>query len=326
MKPEPLEILVVTNEQGVGRSIASTLRGRGHEVAVVDCAEVALCMPVPNVLIADVHLLGIDGLELLERLRTTGATPRTIFVTDQPTLDDCRRALRLGAADVISKPIRTEEILEAVEACAAPAPYTRGRPELFRMSWPATLEDAERTVRELVGFLVHAGVQPSTRARVAGACAEALDNVQRHAYGDLGGAFHVEGAFEGSDFVLSVEDGGQGFDPLDAALGPMRDTARSGLARAASLCEDIQLETAPGRGTRLSMRFTVSDFAFDEGDSIDLSELDYLTPGVARHVLADLGDPEREVSYVLSHSLAVAVGRMLAGTSTSQGVQAALWS
>jgi len=326
MKPEPLEVLVVTNEQNVGRSIASTLRGLGHEVAVVDCAEVALCMPVPDVLITDVHLKGIDGLELLERLRTTGSTPRTIFVTDQPTLEDCRRALRLGAADLISKPIRTEEILEAVGACAARRPYTRSGSELFQMSWPATLEDAERTVRELIGFLVHAGVQPSTRARVAGACAEALDNVQRHAYGVLAGTFQVEGSFEGSDFVLSVEDDGMGFDPLDAALGPMRDTSRSGLARAASLCEDIQLETAPGRGTRLSMRFCISDFAFDEGDSIDLSELDYLTPGVARHVLEELGNPERDVSYVLSHSLAVAVGRMLAGTSTSQGVQAALWS
>ena len=106
----------------------------------------------------------------------------------------------------------------------------------------------------------------------------------------------------------------------------MLDTSRSGLARAASLCEDIQIETAPGRGTRLSMRFTTWGFAFDEGASIDLSEFDYLSPGVARHVLADLGDPERDVSYVLSHSLAVAVGRMLAGTSTNQGVQAALWS
>lgn len=326
MKPELLEVLVVTNEQSLGRSIASTLRGRGHEVAVVDCAEVALCMPVPDVLIADVHLEGIGGLELLERLLTTGATPRTILVTDQPTLEDCRRALRLGAADLISKPIRTEEILEAVGACAARASYVQGRGERFQMSWPATLEDAERTVRELIGFLVRAGVQPSTRARVAGACAEALDNAQRHAYGDLAGTFHVEGVFEGGDFVLSVEDEGQGFDPLDAALGPMRDTSRSGLARAASLCEDIQLETAPGRGTRLSMRFCANGFAFDEGDSVDLSEFDYLTPGVARHVLESLGDPEREVSFVLSHSLAVAVGRMLAGTSTSQGVQAALWS
>ena len=325
MKPEALEVLVVTNEQNVGRSIASTLRARGHEVAVVDCAEVALCMPVPDVLIADVHLKGLDGLELLERLRATGATPHTIFVTDQPTLEDCRRALRLGAADLISKPIRTEEILEAIGACAARGRY-RGGGELFQMSWPATLEDAERTVRELIGFLVHAGVQPSARTRIAGACAEALDNVQRHAYGDQAGTFHVEGAFEGGSFVLSVEDDGKGFDPLDATLGPMRDTSRSGLARAASLCEDVQLETAPGRGTRVSMRFSVSDFAFDECDSVDLSELDYLTPGVARHVLEDLGNPERDVSYVLSHSLAVAVGRMLAGTSTSQGVQAALWS
>ena len=123
---------------------------------------------------------------------------------------------------------------------------------------------------------------------------------------------------------------GSGFDAvagwIDSApsLSPGPQAVPPGLARAASLAEDLRVES-DGRGTRVRMRFSGSPSAFDE-DTADLSDLDFLVPAETKRLLLAVLSGEPAGFTNLSPALAVAVGRLLSGPSPSQAAQAALWS
>jgi len=324
-------VLVVTGEQAVGRALASALRARAFDVRAVDCAEAALSLSAPDVLVSHVALEGLGGFELLEELQRRGARPRAIFLCDRPTVEQCRRALRLGASELLPKPFALADLIAAVEAPRqVPAPEENG----FERVASAEVEEIDLALRALLAFLVRQGVQPTARARVAGACSELLDNVQRHAYGDERGTFRLSVELVGDDLALYVEDDGRGFEPGAGSAGG----APAGLARAASLAEQFGVESRPGRGTRVRARFRIWSARFDDTGTVDLSELDYLAPGIARRVLAQLEESALDETLVLSPALAVAVGRMLsgaplhgtgggtAGGPCEPGEKTALWS
>lgn len=195
----------------------------------------------------------------------------------------------------------------------------------FQHEGPAQESDIALALRELLAFAVRAGLSPTARARIATAAAELLENVQRHAYGDGAGTFTLSARLERSALELSVGDRGLGLDPVAISAGPLCDGSRSGLARAAALAEDLRIESTAGAGTRIELRFAVAPAAFDIEGEVDLSELDFLTPALARRVLEsvrDGGDPR----YELSPALAVAVGRLLAGVAPARSLRTALWS
>jgi DNA-binding response OmpR family regulator len=319
MIPRPLQVLVVERDRALAATLASTLGRRGHDVRTVARAEAALVLAAPEVLVCEVE--GVLGLELLRQLRAGGARPRTILI-GRPDFEVCRRGMALGASDFLVKPLDLRELVLAVEGsldepwAATPA---------FELDCAALRPESERAARELCAYLVRHGVQPSTRARIVGASAELLDNACRHAYPVGAGRLRLAARFDGADCVVLVEDHGAGFDPEKGHAG-LQDPVTSGIARARNLAEDLRLETAPGRGTRLELRFHLPGAAFAADGESDLSECDYLAPGTARRVLGDLGDPASEPRYVLSPALAVALGRMLAGNVREKGAQAALWT
>ena len=85
-----------------------------------------------------------------------------------------------------------------------------------------------------------------------------------------------------------------------------------GLARACSLVEDLQLDTRPGRGTRVTLRVFAASSRFDN-ELDDLSDEDFFAPGEASRVLETLGEPGGHEADQLPAHLAVCVGRLLAG-------------
>ena len=70
-------------------------------------------------LILDVQLPGETGLELQRRLRN-GASPPIVFVTANATDTNRETALKLGAKDFLSKPVRCQDLLNAVKAAISP--------------------------------------------------------------------------------------------------------------------------------------------------------------------------------------------------------------
>jgi len=315
---EPLRILVVDDEAPIAAAIAAVLRRRGHDVRIAASAEAALELGAPDVLISELALPHISGLELLSRLHERGARPHTVFVSARPTVDDCRRALLMGASEYLVKPFRLEELVRAVEAAPAapPAAPTRASDALDRV-YAASPECVDRIARDVAAHVLAAGVGPACRARIASACCEIVDNARRHGYAHGRGRIHVTLDAGDGRIIVRIRDDGLGFEPSiveDRCFANGRSSAeKSGLARATSLTEDMIVVTAPGKGTEVTLRFDARRADLGDEGTIDLTERDWFTPDLARRVLHTVKKYDTADLFQLSPALAVVVGRLLAG-------------
>lgn len=326
MSRASLHVLVVEGADAVGQAIAGLLRRRGHTAEVVSSASHALRARACDVLVSDLVLPDCGGLELLCELQRRGQDPRAVLVGARPSLDESRRALELGAAELLSKPFRLSELLRAVEGTQRARPLRSASAAAFDQSYPALASSVELAARELCAFALASGISPAARARIASATSEIVDNARRHGYCRGTGRIRVEAHLEGGDFVVRVGDEGIGFDASALDARDLDDTLRHGLARARALAEELEIESRPEHGTRVLLVFRVSSVAFEEESGIDLSELDFLGPELSRKVLHALRESREQDLFHLSPALAVVVGRLLAGPDPRRGVEQALWS
>jgi CheY-like chemotaxis protein len=120
---QALRILLVDDHEASARALARLLRHQGFLVATAYTFAGALALAAPNavdLLICDVGLPDGDGCELLRQMRAFfgGRTIPAIAVTGHDGLiDKCRKA---GYVRCLSKPLRLEDVLEAVRAAYTP--------------------------------------------------------------------------------------------------------------------------------------------------------------------------------------------------------------
>ena len=320
-----MRVLLVEDDRAVAEGLGLALSQSGHEVVHAASAEEALLHKECDVLVADLGLPGISGLELIAQVRARGEHPRMIVMTGSPHLEDCRRAMHLGAHDFLTKPFAMEELVRVVEAEPIQWPH---REATQSRVYTVDEHTSDLAAREVGAYAMRCAVSPAARTRIATTCSELVDNVERHAYPDArGGQVRVSVTLDQRQLRLTVEDDGAGFDPLAEDLDHLSDCRAGGLARASCLAEDMAIESAPGAGARIVARFQVARALFDEEEQVDLSELDFLTPDVTRQVLAAChDDPDGASRFVLSPALAVSLGRLLAGPDPRRVLRTALWS
>lgn len=114
---EGLKIIVVEDDGQVRRSVIQSLELAGLRVTGTDSAEAALRLvgpAFPGVVLTDVRLPGIDGLELLRRISAIDAGIPVIVVTGHGDISMAVDAMRLGAYDFIEKPFVTERLVDIV--------------------------------------------------------------------------------------------------------------------------------------------------------------------------------------------------------------------
>jgi two-component system, NtrC family, nitrogen regulation response regulator NtrX len=110
-------LLIVDDEAGIRESLSSILQDEGYHVESVASAEEALQRSATGefeVVLLDVWLPGIDGLEALTRFRTYSNPPAVIMISGHGTIETAVRATKLGAFDFIEKPLSLEKIIVLV--------------------------------------------------------------------------------------------------------------------------------------------------------------------------------------------------------------------
>ncbi len=114
-----VRILIVEDDATLASGIARILEGEGHAVDVVARGEQAVLGAHQerfDMMILDVGLPGIDGFEVLRRLRATGQKIPVLVLTARDALDDRIRGLDLGADDYMAKPFAMPELAARVRA------------------------------------------------------------------------------------------------------------------------------------------------------------------------------------------------------------------
>jgi DNA-binding response OmpR family regulator len=114
-----VRILIVEDEVLAARQIASALTEAGHDPKRVHNGEAALdeVRKAPfDLIVLDIRLPGIDGFEVLRRLRAQHLVSRVLLLTARGEVKDRITGLQLGADDYLPKPFAMQELVERVRA------------------------------------------------------------------------------------------------------------------------------------------------------------------------------------------------------------------
>lgn len=110
-------ILVVDDERSIRTTVKAFLELDGHSVETAEEAESAMAVlrskPM-DVVLTDIILPRISGVDLLRRIRDTTPGVQIIMMTGEPTLETAAESLRHGAVDYLQKPVGKNDILRAV--------------------------------------------------------------------------------------------------------------------------------------------------------------------------------------------------------------------
>ena len=110
-------ILVVDDERSIRTTVKAFLEQDGHSVETAEEAESALAVlrsKSIDVVLTDIILPRISGVDLLRRIRDTKPDVQIIMMTGEPTLETAAESLRHGAVDYLQKPVGKNDILKAV--------------------------------------------------------------------------------------------------------------------------------------------------------------------------------------------------------------------
>ena len=109
------QILVVEDEEKLRRVIELQLRGSGFEVHAVGSAEDALkAADTADLILTDLRLPGIDGLELLSRLRAQNSAVPVVVMTAFSSIETAVEAMKAGAVDFLPKPFSLDHLMAVV--------------------------------------------------------------------------------------------------------------------------------------------------------------------------------------------------------------------
>lgn len=124
-------ILVVDDDEAVGKVLAALLSQAGHQSTWVGSAEAALATLEKrefDLVISDVRMPGLSGMDLLKLLRQKSPDLPVVLLTAHGTVQMAVEAMRDGAADFMLKPFNRDEVLFVVKKCLSSSESERAAP------------------------------------------------------------------------------------------------------------------------------------------------------------------------------------------------------
>src|ERR1700761_5560133 len=137
---KPIRAVVVDDEDSLTDLLSMALRYEGWDVRLAPDGQKALSVIRefrPDIIVLDIMLPDIDGLQVLQRLRADGNQTPILFLTAKDSVDDRIAGLTVGGDDYVTKPFSLEELVARL----------RG---LIRRSSAAARDDALLVVGDLV--------------------------------------------------------------------------------------------------------------------------------------------------------------------------------
>jgi DNA-binding NtrC family response regulator len=115
---QPLKIMVIDDENIVGKRLKPALEKTGDIVETFEDGEKALARfdeDLFDIVVTDIRMEKIDGIEILEHILATSGRTKVIIITGYATLEIAREALSKGAFDFIAKPFKPADLRAIIE-------------------------------------------------------------------------------------------------------------------------------------------------------------------------------------------------------------------
>ena len=145
-------ILIVDDEPNVRLVFRTALESTGAELAAAEDGEAALAWLKANdvdLVLLDLQMPRMGGMELLGRLRGEGIDVPVVIITAHGSIPDAVAAMKLGAIDFLSKPLTPDALRRAVAEVLdrkAPTPAPAGEPAPFISPFARHLREAKRAI------------------------------------------------------------------------------------------------------------------------------------------------------------------------------------
>ncbi len=125
-----MKILVVDDEEGARELFNTILTDEGYHVTLAVSGEDAVSRLKADsfdLIVTDIKMPGMDGLQLLQEIRKSGMRSDVIMVTAYGEVESYLKAMSLGAAEYINKPIRIKELKRIVHKVLAERKTRQGK-------------------------------------------------------------------------------------------------------------------------------------------------------------------------------------------------------
>jgi len=118
MNAAEIRILVVDDEHSIVELLGEYLATRGHPIKTASSGEEATRLLEAHefeLVLSDIKMPGLDGLQLLDHIRARELPTEVILMTGYGTIDSAIRAMKRGAIDYLQKPFKLREVYEVIE-------------------------------------------------------------------------------------------------------------------------------------------------------------------------------------------------------------------
>lgn len=181
------KILLIDDEEGIRRVLGISLKDSGYEVLTAESGEEALRIfknERPPIVLTDIKMPGMDGIELLQRIKKESPETEVIMITGHGDMELAIQSLKFDATDFVTKPIN-DDVLGIALKRARERIRLRGKLKEYT-------ENLERLVQDKTKKLLEA-----QRLAVVGQTVAAIAHAIKNITGGLtGGAFVLEKGME----------------------------------------------------------------------------------------------------------------------------------